>query len=294
MFIIQHRPSPTYSHPFLSGGCARPSFYLIPHHKSSTCREAALEPKKADEVKGSVSDEERVIYRDPNTRAYETKDSFRFVYDLPGVKEDDVEVTLDGNVLRLKAVRKNGGAVIRKHDEKFVIHRANVDATEIVSTLEDGVLTVTVSKCEEMKPFQVQVVASDPPARDSDDETAGLLLTLDVPGVKAADASVEYKNGYLSVQYKRSNKETVRKYAVNQSKVDLNKVEAFLADGVLTITAPTRPAKRVKLNTKRDTIEVAEADTQEQKTTNNIDTEKTDSDDAKDYEIVVETANDDE
>lgn len=279
----------------MSRGCSRPSFYLIPHHKSSTSLEATKEPNKDkdDEVKESAPDKEKVIYRDQSTRAYETKDSFRFVYDLPGVKEEDVEVTLDGNVLSIKAVRKNGSAVIRKHDEKFVIHRANVDATEIVSTLEDGVLTVTVSKCEELKPFQVHVVASDPPARD--DENLGLLLTIDVPGVKASDASVEYKSGYLTVQCKRSNKEIVRKYAVNQSKVDLNKVEAFLADGVLTITAPTRPAKRVKLMSKTDAIEVAGAtSTQEHETTGKPDNEKTDSDDAKEYEIVVETANDED
>jgi HSP20 family molecular chaperone IbpA len=293
MFIIQHRQSPTYYNPLISGGCARPSFYLIPHHKRSAPREATKEPTKEGEVEESTSETERVIYRDPNTRAYETKDSFRFVYDLPGVKEEDVEVTLDGNVLSLKAARKNGNAVIRKHDEKFVIHRANVDVTEVVSTLEDGVLTVTVSKCEEMKPFQVQVVASDPPARD--DEKIGLLLTIDVPGVKASDASVEYKNGFLSVQCKRSNKETVRKYAVNQSKVDLNKVEAFLIDGVLTITAPARPAKRVKLMSRTDKIEVAHAtstQSQEHETTSKSDSATAENDDVKEYEIVVETAND--
>jgi HSP20 family molecular chaperone IbpA len=247
----------------------------------------------------SSDDEERIIYRDRNSRAYETKDSYRFVFDLPGVKEEDVEIVLEGNVLRLKAERKSGGTVVRKHDEKFVIHRAHIEATEIVSVLEDGVLTVTLKKSEEMKPFHVQVIGSDPPAPS--DESTGLLLTIDIPGVKASDATVEYRDGYLHVQYKRKNQETAaRKFAVNPATVDLTKVEAYLADGVLTITAPARPAKKVKLTDHKEDAKALEdsSATRAEDVKDEIESDKKpkaregESDDAKEYEIVVETADD--
>jgi HSP20 family molecular chaperone IbpA len=269
------------------------------HGRRKASEEAKAKPADEDTPKDQSSDEEeRLIYRDRNSRAYETKDSYRFVFDLPGVKEDDVEIVLEGNFLRLKAERKSGDTVVRKHDEKFVIHRAHIEATEIVSVLEDGVLTVTLKKSEAMKPFHVQVIGSDPPAPS--DESTGLLLTIDVPGVKASDASVEYKDGYLHVQYKRKNQESTRKYAVNPSTLDLAKAEAYLADGVLTIKAPARPAKKVKLADKKDETKAlenssaakAEAAEGETKSDKKPAPKEGEADDAKEYEIVVETADD--
>lgn len=295
MFIVQHRYRPSHFHPFASSGCMRPSFYVIPNHQRelSECCRSTPTGKSEDKAMVNPEEEERVIYRDRNARAYETADAYRFVFDLPGVKEDDIEIEIDGNILSLKAERKNGRTTIRKHDEKFVIHRAHIDTTEVVSILEDGVLTVTLKKSEEMKPFHVQVVGSDPPSNP--DESNGLLLTIDVPGVKASDATVDFKNGYLHVQYKRQNREMSRKYAVNQSNLDLNKLEAFLTDGVLTITAPARPAKRVKLTNKKEELDESGAEKKDNMESVAVDDDNQDKkaaepDDAKEYEIVVETA----
>jgi hypothetical protein len=79
--------------------------------------------------------------------------------------------------------------------------------------------------------------------------------------------------------------------------LDLAKAEAYLADGVLTIKAPARPAKKVKLADKKEETKALE-DSSAAKAEAEAEAGKKpapkegEADDAKEYEIVVETADD--
>ena len=87
--------------------------------------------------------------------------------ELPGVKKEDVDVSVDSNVLTLKGVRK-----LEKEEEGRRYHRiersygtfvrqfqipSNIDATKIDASLNDGVLTLKLAKKQELKPRKIDV-----------------------------------------------------------------------------------------------------------------------------------------
>lgn len=83
---------------------------------------------------------------------------YRITTALPGVKEGDLQVSLDGRLLRISAQRQvqeeetvDGGRGVREEDYANSIQRAftlpgPVDASEMHSQFADGVLTVTIPK----------------------------------------------------------------------------------------------------------------------------------------------------
>lgn len=97
------------------------------------------------------------------------EDSERLVLraELPGVKREDVEVSIDANVLTLKGERK-----LEKEEQGRRYHRiersygtfvrqfqlpSNVDTTQIDAQLTEGVLTVALNKKQELKPRKIDV-----------------------------------------------------------------------------------------------------------------------------------------
>ena len=119
------------------------------------------------------------------------------------------------------------------------------------ASLSDGVLSVQVPKKEEAKPIDVPVMEGEATASTAED----LRLTFDVPGVKATDLKVVVHNGVLSVQGERkkgnSYSRVQRTMTLDRHRTDLTQLKAYLADGVLTFTAPQKtqvPAKQIKLD----------------------------------------------
>lgn len=98
----------------------------------------------------------------------ETADALVLRADLPGVREDDLEVTLKDEVLTLSATRTvEPIANHRVHlaerqsyrfTRSFALPR-RVDAERVKAQLNDGVLTVKLAKAEAIKPRQITVTA---------------------------------------------------------------------------------------------------------------------------------------
>lgn len=99
----------------------------------------------------------------------ETEDGFTLHVELPGVAADDVEVSLEENVLTIAGER---AFYAGKDPEQFRrierrvgrFHRAvrlpdRVDGEHVAATYRDGVLTITVPKAEEAKPRRIQIQA---------------------------------------------------------------------------------------------------------------------------------------
>jgi HSP20 family protein len=87
--------------------------------------------------------------------------------ELPGVKREDIEVSIDANVLTLKGERK-----LEKEEEGRRYHRiersygtfvrqfqlpSNLDTAKIDAQLTDGVLTIALNKKQELKPRKIDV-----------------------------------------------------------------------------------------------------------------------------------------
>lgn len=103
----------------------------------------------------------------PRFDVIETDGAYRFEADLPGVKESDLEVTLDGRTLTIAGHRER--AQRAESDNQQIAERAwgrfsrsfrlpaTVDADAIEANLAGGVLTVTVGKKPEVKPRKVPI-----------------------------------------------------------------------------------------------------------------------------------------
>jgi HSP20 family protein len=99
----------------------------------------------------------------------ETEDGFTLHVELPGVSADDVEITLEENVLTIGGERGfyetkelEGFRRIERHFGRF--HRAvrlpdRVDADRVEATYRDGILTIAVPKAEDARPRRIQINA---------------------------------------------------------------------------------------------------------------------------------------
>jgi HSP20 family protein len=103
----------------------------------------------------------------PALDVYEDKDKITVRAELPGMKKEDIEVSLDGNILSLSGERKEEkegqeGEPYRSERyfgrfQRSLTLPTRVQAEKIQASYKDGVLTVTLPKSEEAKPKQIQV-----------------------------------------------------------------------------------------------------------------------------------------
>ncbi len=97
----------------------------------------------------------------------ETEDGFTMHVELPGVKPEDVDVSLEENVLTVSGERnfydEKNAEGFRRVERRFGrFHRAvrlpdRVDPDKVAATYKDGLLTVTVPKAESAKPRRIEV-----------------------------------------------------------------------------------------------------------------------------------------
>lgn len=88
-----------------------------------------------------------------------------FVCDVPGMKQEDLEVTVENRVLTLKGTRRFES----KEDEQVMLGRAYgafkrsftlpdyVDDSNLDARLADGVLTIRIPKHAKAKPRKIQI-----------------------------------------------------------------------------------------------------------------------------------------
>lgn len=104
---------------------------------------------------------------DPAFDVRETKDAYVFRADMPGMKSDDVSVTVEGGRLNVSGTRES------EHEEKgdtyysrertfgsfvrtFTLPQG-ANASDVRADLTDGVLTVSIAKAAEAQPRAIKV-----------------------------------------------------------------------------------------------------------------------------------------
>ncbi len=100
---------------------------------------------------------------------YETDNDVVVKASLPGVKPDDVDVTVTGNTLSIKGETKEevdetkGDYHYRERRygafQRTVTLPTEVEAGKAEATFENGVLTLRLPKVEEVKPKQISIKA---------------------------------------------------------------------------------------------------------------------------------------
>lgn len=98
---------------------------------------------------------------------YQTEDSVVVRTAVPGVKPDDIDITISGNALSISGETKEDEEVkeenyIRRERRcgsfsRSVMLPDGVDAANTEASFEDGVLTLTIPKAPEAKPKVIKV-----------------------------------------------------------------------------------------------------------------------------------------
>jgi len=106
----------------------------------------------------------------PALDVFDDKDSLVVKVELPGLKKDEINISLHDGVLTVSGERKR--ETEKKEGESFRSERyfgkfqrsvtlpTAVDSTKVSASYKDGVLTVELPKAEEAKPKQIAVSVS--------------------------------------------------------------------------------------------------------------------------------------
>lgn len=108
----------------------------------------------------------------PQVDMQENDEAFLLSVDLPGMRQEDVKIDLDGRVLTISGERKredhsnnNGVTRVERSYGKFARSFSlpeTIDIEKIEANLEDGVLRLALPKSEQVKPRTIEVKAGKP------------------------------------------------------------------------------------------------------------------------------------
>lgn len=102
----------------------------------------------------------------PHTDIYEENGELIMKTELPGINQDDMEVTLEGDRITVKAEKKDEVSEDATHHtreryygryQRTTVLPHQVDADRIKATFENGVLELRLPKAEEIKPQKIDV-----------------------------------------------------------------------------------------------------------------------------------------
>jgi HSP20 family protein len=120
---------------------------------------------------GFSSREDRLLgLWSPPIDVFQDKDSVFVKVELPGMKKEDIHISLDDNTLTISGERKQEREV-KEHEtyrsERFFgrFHRSvtlpvTVNPGNVKAHYKEGILAVTLAKAEEAKPKQIEVQVS--------------------------------------------------------------------------------------------------------------------------------------
>ena len=118
----------------------------------------------------------------PAVDVHETDDELVVTAVLPGMKADDVEITMTGQTLTLRGELKADEEVQR--DQYLYRERrygsfsrtvqlpVRVQGEHAEASFTDGILTLSIPKAEEVKPRQIRISAGDNGTDDADETSA--------------------------------------------------------------------------------------------------------------------------
>ncbi len=112
----------------------------------------------------SLATRDETRYIAPPVDIYETNDALVVVADLPGVKNDQVDVRVEENILTIKGkadYARSGSILLGEFDLQGYYRQFQlsdeVDQEKISAASKNGVLTIHMPKAEKSKPKQITV-----------------------------------------------------------------------------------------------------------------------------------------
>jgi len=103
----------------------------------------------------------------PAVDIHDTKDVLTFKADIPGLTKDQIDVSVDNNVLTIKGEKSEEKEETKKNIVRSERHYGSfqrsftlptgIDSTKVNAAYKDGVLEVSIPKKEEAKAKQIKV-----------------------------------------------------------------------------------------------------------------------------------------
>ncbi|MEI0580507.1 Hsp20/alpha crystallin family protein [Brachyspira pilosicoli] len=103
--------------------------------------------------------EENSVSKYSDYKLEENDNSYTIEMDMPGVRKEDLDIGIKENMLSIYAERKKGmksddgdkEEIVSKYEQSFNISVKGIDIENISANFENGVLTLTLPKKEEVK-----------------------------------------------------------------------------------------------------------------------------------------------
>jgi len=104
---------------------------------------------------------------EPPIDIIETKDGYKITAELPGIDKNDVDISVSGNTLTIKAEKKQ--EKVEEGENYYLSERAyglfqrqitipeGVETDKIKASFKNGVLEITLPKGEEAKPKKIKI-----------------------------------------------------------------------------------------------------------------------------------------
>lgn len=105
----------------------------------------------------------------PAVNIYHDNENLYITAELPGVKIEDLDITLEEDTLTLKGEKKSlaieGATYYKKEREEGTFSRVislpiKIEPEKATASLKNGILTVTIPKAEEAKPKKIEIKVS--------------------------------------------------------------------------------------------------------------------------------------
>jgi HSP20 family protein len=105
----------------------------------------------------------------PSIEVVEKEDKFLVKVELPGVKEEEINISITGNTLTIEGEKETESEVEKKgyyyteasygNFSRSMTIPSTIDASKIEASCDKGVLEISLPKTPEVKPKKIKVVA---------------------------------------------------------------------------------------------------------------------------------------
>lgn len=125
-------------------------------------RQLDRQSRRSPEAQQAVDRESYILTEGP--------ENYEFKIDLPGVAQDALEIDVHDQTLTLSArreiVQPEGMAMLRGERRAFAWKRSvnlpgKVNADRVSARFDDGVLTVSLGRAEELQPRRIKIATTD-------------------------------------------------------------------------------------------------------------------------------------
>jgi HSP20 family protein len=130
----------------------------------NTVNQGNLPVRGEDERMPATRDRSR--YLSPAVDIYEDAGDLVVIADVPGLKKDDLDISVENDVLTIRGRMERGarGNLLSQEYALYDYFRQftlgeKIDRTKIEATLEQGVLSLRLPAAEEAKPRRIEVKA---------------------------------------------------------------------------------------------------------------------------------------